>query len=65
MSNFQDIPPQDRGLIIAKLYHNLWYNPQRFAIVMKLLDQWELDPTREAKYLNDIHEEININDLIN
>jgi len=64
MSNFQEIPPQERGLIIAKLYHNIWYNTDRFNTVMNLLNQWEEDPIKEAKYLHEIHDSIDENDLI-
>jgi hypothetical protein len=64
MSNFQEVPPQERGLIIAKLYHNIWYNTDRFNTVMNLLNQWEEDPIKEAKYLHEIHDSIDENDLI-
>ena len=64
MNDFQELPPQERGLVIAKLYHNIWYNKDRFAIIMKYLDEWETDPVREAKFLHEIQESTNINDLI-
>ena len=64
MNSFQELPPQERGLVIAKLYHNIWYNTDRFDTIMNLLNEWEADPIREAKYLHEIHENINENDLI-
>jgi hypothetical protein len=64
MNNFQDLPPQERGLVIAKLYHNIWYNTDRFNTIMNMLNEWEADPIKEAKYLHEIHESIDENDLI-
>ena len=64
MNNFQELPPQERGLVIAKLYHNIWYNTDRFNTIMNMLNEWEADPIREAKYLHEIHDSINENDLI-
>lgn len=64
MNNFQELPPQERGLVIAKLYHNIWYNTDRFDTIMNLLNKWEEDPIREAKYLHEIHDSIDENDLI-
>ena len=64
MNSFQELPPQERGLVIAKLYHNIWYNTDRFDTIMNLLNKWEKDPIREAKYLHEIHDSIDENDLI-
>ena len=64
MNDFQEIPPQERGLIIAKLYHNIWYDKNRFDTIMKLLDQWDEQPVREAKFLHEIQESTKTNDLI-
>ena len=65
MTNFQETIPTERGIIIAKLYHNMWYDSNRFSIIMKLLEEWEKDPIREAKYLNEVQDSVNINDIIN
>jgi hypothetical protein len=43
----------------------MWYDKDRFNIVMSLLDAWDSEPVKEAKYLNEIQESVNINDLIN
>ncbi len=64
MTNFTELPPQERGLIIAKLYHNMWYDSNRFELVMELLNKWDEDPIREAKFLHEIQEATNTNDLI-
>jgi hypothetical protein len=54
MSNYTKIPPQERMLIIAKLYHNCWYSGDRFDLVMKLLKEWEANPVKEAKFASEI-----------
>jgi hypothetical protein len=65
MNDFKKVIPTERGLIIAKLYHNMWYDKDRFNIIMNFLDAWDKEPVKEAKYLNEIQESVNINDLIN
>lgn len=65
MTNFTELPPQERGLIIAKLYHNIWYDSDRFKLVIELLNKWDEEPIREAKFLHEIQEAVNINDTIN
>lgn len=64
MNTFQEIPPQERGLIIAKLYHNIWYDETRFDTIIKLIEEWEKEPVREAKFLHEIQESTKTNDLI-
>lgn len=63
MTNFQEISPTERGLFIAKLYHNVWYDTNRFSILSKLLEEWEKNPIKEAKYLEEIHKEIKESDI--
>ena len=53
---FTELPPQERGLIIAKLYHNIWYDQERYDTIMKLLNEWDDNPIREAKFLHEINE---------
>lgn len=65
MNDFQELPPQERGLVIAKLYHNIWYNKDRYTIIMNLINEWDKEPIREAKFLHEIEESVNINDIIN
>jgi hypothetical protein len=63
MTNFQKISPNERGLFIAKLYHNIWYDTNRFSILSKLLEEWENNPIKEAKYLEEIHSQIQESDI--
>jgi hypothetical protein len=53
---FTELPPQERGLVIARIYHNIWYDPKRFELIMELLKQWDEYPIREAKFLHEIQD---------
>ena len=64
MTDFKKVIPTERGIIIAKLYHNMWYDKDRFSIIMNLLNDWDKDPVREAKFLHEIQESTKTNDLI-
>jgi hypothetical protein len=64
MNNFQEIPYYERSLFIAKLYNHAWYDSDRFAILENLLKEWDENPPREVKFLNEIEDTININDII-
>ena len=65
MNNFQEIPYYERSLFIAKLYNHAWYDSNRFAILENLLKEWDANPPREVKFLNEIEDSVNINDIIN
>jgi hypothetical protein len=54
--NFTEVAPQDRGIIIAKIYHNIWYDETRFGLIMELLNEWEKNPIKEAKFLHEIQD---------
>ena len=54
---FTEMPPQERGLVIAKIYHNIWYDAKRFEVINKLLQEWDENPIREAKFLHEIQAE--------
>ena len=53
---FLELPPQERGLLIAKIYHNIWYDEKRFELMMELLKQWDEYPVKEAKFLHEIQD---------
>lgn len=55
MRDYKDLPPQERMVFIAKIYHNIWYSPDRFTEIEKLVKDWDENPTKEAKFLNQIH----------
>ena len=54
MNDYQLLPPQERMLIMAKIYHHIWYSQDRFDELMIILDNWDRNPTKEAKFLNQI-----------
>lgn len=55
MSSFQKIPPSERMVMLAKIYHNMWYDEVRFDYIMEIIEDWDRNPIREAKYLNQIN----------
>jgi hypothetical protein len=60
MSNYQKIPTHERMLILAKVYHNMWYDDLRFNMVMNLIDSWDNNPIKEAKFLDEITDKIEL-----
>jgi len=41
-------------LIMAKIYHHIWYSENRYFEMLNILDEWDKNPTKEAKFLNQI-----------
>jgi len=54
MNSYQQLPPQERMVIVAKIYHHIWYSEDRYNDLMTLLNEWDKNPTKEAKLLNQI-----------
>jgi hypothetical protein len=54
MKDFKEIPPTERMVIIAKLYHNIWYDTSRYETILNLIYEWDENPVRDAKFLNQI-----------
>ena len=54
MNTYQKLPPQERMVIVAKIYHHIWYSEDRYNELMTLLTEWDKNPTKEAKFLNQI-----------
>jgi len=54
MNNFNELPPHERMMFIAKIYHNIWYDQKRFELMSELLKQWDKYPIKEAKFFNEI-----------
>ncbi|MFY7938761.1 MAG: hypothetical protein ACOVOQ_15390 [Flavobacterium sp.] len=54
MNSYQNLPPQERMVIVAKIYHHIWYSEHRYNELMNLLNEWDQNPTKEAKFLNEI-----------
>ena len=62
MKHFAKIPPSERMVLLAKIYHNMWYDETRFNFIMEIIDDWEKNPIKEAKFLNQIHDGTEINE---
>ena len=54
MNDYQLLPPQERMLIMAKIYHHIWYSNDRYSEMLSMLDLWDKNPTKEAKFLNQV-----------
>lgn len=54
MNSYQKLPPQERMVIVAKIYHHIWYSEDRYNELMTLMTEWDKNPTKEAKFLNQI-----------
>jgi hypothetical protein len=62
MKHFAKIPPTERMVLLAKIYHNMWYDETRFNFIMEIIEDWEKNPIKEAKFLNQIHDGTEINE---
>lgn len=62
MKHFAKIPPSQRMVLLAKIYHNMWYNEARFNFIMEIIEDWEKNPIKEAKYLNEINDGTELNE---
>jgi hypothetical protein len=60
-STFGDFTPFERQMIMAELYHNAWYNQERFEQMYDLYNKWADNPVKECKFIipenNEEHEE--------
>ena len=60
-TTFADFTPFERQMIIAELYHNAWYDQERFEEMYDLYNKWADNPIKECKFIipenNDEHEE--------
>lgn len=53
MKDFKQIPYYERSLFMAKLYNHAWYDNNRFNILIDLLFEWEKNPPREVKFIEE------------
>lgn len=60
-STFGDFTPFERQMIMAELYHNAWYDQERFEEMYDLYNKWAAKPVKECKFIipenNEEHEE--------
>jgi hypothetical protein len=50
-STFADFTPYERQMIVAELYHNAWYNQERFEQMYDLYDKWKNNPLQDRKFI--------------
>ena len=54
MKSFKEVSPADRQLIMAKIFHHAWYDDNRGRFLLEILNDWEKNPCKEVKFLNQI-----------
>jgi hypothetical protein len=50
-SSFADFTAYERQMIIAEIYHNAWYNQERFEEIYDLYNKWSNDPIKNRKFI--------------
>lgn len=50
-TTFGDFTPYERQMIMAELYHNAWYDQERFEDMYDLYNKWASNPIRERKFI--------------
>ena len=50
-TTFADFTPFERQMIIAELYHNAWYDQERFEEMYDLYNKWATNPVKECKFI--------------
>jgi hypothetical protein len=52
-TTFAEFTPFERQMIIAELYHNAWYDQERFEQMYDLYNKWAANPVKECKFMDD------------
>jgi hypothetical protein len=50
-TTFADFTPYERQMIVAELYHNAWYNQERFEEMYDLYNKWANAPLTDRKFI--------------
>lgn len=50
-TTFADFTPYERQMIVAELYHNAWYNQERFEEMYDLYNKWANQPLADRKFI--------------
>lgn len=58
LSTFVDFTPYERQVFIAELYHNAWYSQDRFELLYDLFKNWQDNPIKEKKFINESNDRI-------
>ena len=54
MRDFNKLSPAELQLVMAKLFHHAWYDDNRGRFLLEVLQDWEKNPCKEVKFLNEI-----------
>lgn len=55
MRDFKELSPAELQLVMAKLFHHAWYDDNRGRFLLEVLQDWEKNPCKEVKFLNEIN----------
>ena len=55
MTDFKELSPAELQLVMAKLFHHAWYDDNRGRFLLEILHDWEKNPCKEVKFLNEIN----------
>jgi len=50
-TTFGDFTPFERQIIMAELYHNAWYDQERFEEIYALYNKWAKNPLKDRKFI--------------
>lgn len=50
-TTFGEFTPYERAIIIAELYHNIWYNQERYEELYDLYNKWSVNPLPDRKFI--------------
>ena len=50
-TTFADFTPFERQMIVAELYHNAWYDQERFEEMYDLYNKWATNPLTNRKFI--------------
>jgi hypothetical protein len=50
-TTFADFTPYERQTIMAELYHNAWYDQERFEEMYDLYNKWYNNPLENRKFI--------------
>jgi len=50
-TTFGDFTPFERQIIMAELYHNAWYDQERFEEMYELYNKWANNPLKDRKFI--------------
>ena len=53
----QKLLPMERQMLLAEIYHYMWYNPEAYQQILIFIDQWEKESEIKAVFFKQDSEE--------